>query len=229
MQTKLKLMCLFTCMVMGIYFPTAHAFIVEDIAAEINTLHTFQQLQAEYARLGLMHDQLVNQFKAITGSYGLGSLGFNSNLQSWGSGTESWQNILHLYQKGSNPGLLNDVVKLLSKEFPIQESKVANPNPESINAKYYLLQAKTALATRATSQTDYDNIQKQIHYMHQLHAQIDHTQNLKAAVDLQNRLQVEGNLLQLEILRMLSLSSQQQAIAAQGHVNTIVDTYNAAR
>jgi len=228
-KSNLKIFALIICINFAIYFPKAHAMIVEDIAAEINTLHTFQQLQAEYEKLGMMHDQLVNQYKAITGSYGLGKLGFDPTLQSWGSGTESWQAILNLYQKGGNPGSLSDVVKQLSKEFPIQEGKVANPNPESIDAKYYLLQAKTALATRAASQTDYDNIQKQVHSMQQLHEQIDRTQNLKAAVDLQNRLQVEGNLLQLEILRLLSLTSQQQAISAQGHVNTIVDTYNAAK
>jgi len=230
MKNKFKLKTVFLFLLIYLWsFSNAQAFIVEDIAAEINTLHTFQQLQAEYEKLGQMHDQLVNQYKAVTGNYGLGKLGFNPNLQSWGSNTESWQNILNLYEKGSNPGLFSEVVKQLSKEFPIQDSKVAHPNPESIDAKYYLLQAKTALAARAASQTDYDNIQKQINYMHQLHDQIDRTQNLKAAVDLQNRLQVEGNLLQLEILRLLSLTNQQQAVVAQGHVNTIIDTYNAAQ
>lgn len=194
------------------------------------------QLKKQLDELGKLKDlhtqsiqQLSQQYGAITGNYGLGNLGYKTDLQSWGKGTERWQSVLQVYQQGGNPGSLSDVAKQLQQQFPIHPSHVANPNPNSMDAKFYELQAKTALTSRAASQMDYDNVQKQMDYMQHLHKEIDKTQNIKSAMDLQNRLLLENNKIQLELLRASALQNQQQAIHAQGEANTAINTFNAAK
>jgi hypothetical protein len=51
------------------------------------------------------------------------------------------------------------------QQFPIQQSTIANPNLQSLDAKYYTLQAQTALAARSASEHDYNNIQTQLIYL----------------------------------------------------------------
>jgi len=150
---------------------------------------------------------------------------YNPTLQSWGTGTDNWKNVVNLYQQGGSG--LGAVASQLNRDFPIQPASMIHNDPSSPAAKYYTLQAETALAARAASQLDYDNIKKQIEYMHQLHDMIGQTKTVKDAVDLQNRLQVEGNLIQLEVLRLAALSNQQQAVTTQGGINAVINNVKA--
>jgi hypothetical protein len=163
--------------------------------------------------------------QTMIGSYGYGSLNYNPNLQSWGNNTDNWSSILSSYQQGNNG--VGQIAQQHNQQFPIQQNTVANPNSQSLDAKYYSLQAQTALAARSASEYDYNNIQTQITNLQQLHDQIDKTTNLKAAIDLQNRLQYESSIIQIELLRLAALSNQQQAVEAQGESNGVVNNSNA--
>lgn len=112
------------------------------------------------------------------------------------------------------------VAEQLKNEFPINpESKTINP--KALQDRYNLLQAKTALAARAASQLSFDTVNQQLQYHHKtLQPKIDTTDDIKSAMDLQNRLIFENNLIQLEILRQAAISNQQQAIETQADVNT---------
>ena len=88
------------------------------------------------------------------------------------------------------------------------------------NQQYYAVKSKTVLAARAASQLDYDHIQNQIAYQQMLQQQIEKATDLKSAIDLSNRIQVEGNLINLAILRQAALSNQQQAINEQANINS---------
>lgn len=170
-----------------------------------------------------------NTLNALTSQAGWGGRGYNPNLQSWGNNAQYWDSVLKLYQQGGNPGEVSGIARQLNQQFPIQNATVANPNPNSNDAKYYQLQAETALASRAASQFDYNNIQKQVDYMHKLHDELDTTKDLKSSVDLNNRLQFESSMLQIELLRLAALSNQQQAISAQNQTNAIVNNANFSR
>ena len=152
---------------------------------------------------------------------------YDPNLQSWGSNLSTWQSVLNAYQNGD--GKVGVSARDLNHQFPIQSSTLINPNPNSIDAKFYTLQAQTALASRAASQHDYDNIQNQIDYMHKLLKMIGETKTVKDALDLQNRIQVENSLIQLELLRLSSLSNQQQSIETQGEVNSYINNANTGK
>jgi hypothetical protein len=202
---------------------TAKADIFSDILGQLEQQTNLQQQIQQYTSqmTGLQQQTL----QTMIGSYGYGSLNYNPNLQSWGNNTDNWSSTLNSYQQGGNG--VGQIAQQHNQQFPIQQSTVANPNSQSLDAKYYSLQAQTALAARSASEYDYNNIQTKITNLQQLHDQIDKTTNIKAAIDLQNRLQYESSVIQIELLRLAALSNQQQAIEAQGESDAVVNNANA--
>lgn len=209
----------------------AHADVLSDILNELQSQTNLQQQISQYTNvLPNMNTVLQNEYSALyqnNGHDGYGDLFFNSNLQSWGTNTSNWNSVLQSYQQGGTG--VGQIAEQLNDQFPIEASNIVNPNTESINAQYYTLEAQTALASRAASQFDYNNIQNQINYIQQLQQQIDKTPDIKGALDLQNRIAVENNLIQLEVLRLTALSNQQQAVKAQGDANAVVNISNATQ
>lgn len=160
--------------------------------------------------------------KYMTGSYNMGNLNFDKDLQSWGTDTTDWNSVLNVAQSGGSSSDYGKMVQQLATDYPIDTDIINKVNPNKSDQSFYELKAKTALAARAASELDYNNLQKQITYQQNLQQQIDTTLNEKAAIDLQNRLQVENNLINLELLRQLSLLSQQKSLDAQQAVNSAV-------
>jgi hypothetical protein len=206
-----------------IFSSTANGDVFSSILNELEDQTNLQQQIQQYT--SQMTNLQQQTLQTMIGSYGYGSLSYNPNLPSWGSNTDNWNLMLTSYQQGSNG--VGQIAQQHNQQFPIQQSTAANPNPQSLDAKYYSLQAQTALAARSASEYDYNNIQTQITNLQQLHDQIDKTTNLKAAIDLQNRLQYESSAIQIELLRLAALSNQQQSIETQGESNSIVNNANA--
>jgi regulator of replication initiation timing len=200
----------------------AHVNLMPLVRA-INAVNQFQLTQ-ELPQLQSINDLLKSQIgQQITGNYGIGDYQWDPKLHAWGDKTASWDEVLKIYQAGGNPGDLGSVAKTLAKQFPIQNlNAIKNFNPRDAHRDYYNTQAKTALAARAASQVIFDRIQKEIELEQKLQEKIDHTSNIKEAMDLQNRLQVENNLIQLELLRLAAVTTQQQAITTQADVNATV-------
>ncbi|WP_218813342.1 type IV secretion system protein [Rickettsiella endosymbiont of Dermanyssus gallinae] len=162
--------------------------------------------------------------QAVSGRSEWGNWRFN-DFQSWGLQADRWGSLLNLVTQGGNDGQLGLVLRLLAREFPSAMALYNRVNPNRSDQQFYSLRAKTALVTRAASQLSYDKIQEQINYANELRSQIGTTRTLKEAVDLENRLTVENNLIQIEVLRQLALMNQQHAINAQAEVN--LDLQNA--
>jgi len=71
------------------------------------------------------------------------------------------------------------------------------------------------MAEKVTSQVTYDRIQDHLARAEQLMAAIDQTENIKAAMDLNTRLQAEQLLLQLEMIKLQSVHGNATAQAEQ--------------
>lgn len=155
----------------------------------------------------------------IIGNYGWGT--FNSHdYQSYGDSAIDWVKVLQLAENGGGSGDLGQKMNTIAGQFPIDEKGFNQGITDPNSQKFYSLQSQTVLATRAASQLDYDKIQNQITYQQMLQQQIEKASDLKSAVDLNNRIQVEANLINLEILRQSSLANQQNAISEQANVNS---------
>lgn len=222
------LSCILVCLGLS---QAVYADVFTEILNELESQTNLQQQISQYTNvLPNINTVLQNEYNALyqnNGHDGYGNLFFNPSLQSWGTNTSNWNLVLQSYQQGGTG--LGQIAQQLNQQFPIQPSSIVNPNTQSINAQYYTLEAQTALASRAASQLDYNNIQNQINYMQQLQQQIDKTPDIKGALDLQNRIAVENNLIQLEVLRLTALSNQQQAVKAQGESNSLVNISNATQ
>ncbi|WP_218813526.1 type IV secretion system protein [Rickettsiella endosymbiont of Dermanyssus gallinae] len=146
------------------------------------------------------------------------------DFQSWGLHADRWGSLLELVTHGGNDGQLGLILRLLSREFPAGIELYNRVNRNRSDQQFYSLRAKTALVTRAASQLSYDRIQEQINYANELRSQIGTTSTLKEAVDLETRINLENNLIQIEVLRQLALMNQQHAVNAQTEVNLDLQT-----
>jgi len=155
---------------------------------------------------------------AMIGSFGWGAYNVH-DYQSYGSGANDWSSVMQMANGSYGSGALGQTMNSLANQFPIDKNAFNQSANNHTSQQYYALKAQTVLATRAASQLDYDKIQDQIAYQQMLQQQIEKAKDLKSAIDLSNRIQVEGNLITLEILRQSALSNQQQAITEQAGIN----------
>jgi hypothetical protein len=165
-------------------------------------------------------DTLMKQVNGhLTGHSGWGEYQFK-DYQSYGSNTHDWSGVLHLADQGRGEGALGLAMGGIASQYPIDKTAYNQGVADIKSQQYYAMKSQTVLAARAASELDYNKIQDQITYQQMLQQQIEKTADLKAAIDLSNRIQVEGNLINLEILRLTALVNQQQAITEQATVNS---------
>lgn len=163
-------------------------------------------------------DSLMNQMnKHMTSHSGYGSYGFK-DYQSYGVDGGDWMTVMRMAEHGQGEGALGGMVGKVSKDFPVDAQMYNRVVTDTNSQRYYAMKSGTVLAARAASQLDYNKIQDQIAYQQMLMKQIESTRDLKGAMDLSNRIQVEGNLIYLEILRQAALVNQQQAVTEQAQV-----------
>lgn len=192
----------------------AQGMISNGFLSNINTQQT--QLLSSQREIERLMSQ-VNQ--NLKGHSGWGNFNFRDN-QSYGGSASNWAYVLQMADQGQGDGALGQTIGHLSNQFPTERNSY-NRGVSNLNSqKYYALKSQTVLATRAASQLDYNKIQDQILYQQMLQQQIEKTNDLKAAIDLTNRIQVEGNLINLEILRLIALANQQQAVSEQATLNS---------
>lgn len=174
-----------------------------------------QMLNVQRDIKGLMDD--LNDH--MTGNSGWGNYRFH-DYQSYGGSANDWVRVLEMAEQGQGSGDLGGMINGIFRQFPADSTVYNRGVHEHRNQQYYALKTQTILAARAASQLDYNKIQEQIAYQQMLQQQIEKTKELKAAIDLSNRIQVEGNLINLEILRQAALLNQQHAVNEQASVNS---------
>lgn len=167
----------------------------------------------------LNQDQLKslnNLTKTQSGTHSYGLDQYDANRYAWGKGTDDWQQMLSLSRGGGGQGEVGHTVNRLGNEFPIVKN-LESPNP--IANDYYVLQAQTALAARASSEVAYKQAVRQETTMKQLHQKIDQTPDSKSAQDLSNRLSAENAMNSVQQTKLLAVLVQQAAIADQAEAN----------
>ncbi|MCH9755459.1 MAG: type IV secretion system protein [Candidatus Rickettsiella isopodorum] len=194
----------------------------DPISDLVNIAAQIQGYQLQISSIQNTIQGLTHQIQdAVSGQSEWGHSQFTDH-QSWGENTDRWGSVLSMAGNTGNNSQLGRTLRALAEEFPVATELYNSVNPNKMDQKYYALKAKTALAARAASQLSYDKIQDQINYANQLRQQIGTTATLKQSVDLESRLTLENNLIQLEMLRQLALINQQHAIDAQAEVNEAV-------
>ncbi|MEO8400578.1 MAG: type IV secretion system protein [Gammaproteobacteria bacterium] len=154
----------------------------------------------------------------MAGNSGWGTYQFH-DYQSYGAGAHTWGDVQRMVKNGGGGSQLGQAINAISNQFPSNNALFNKGITDPRTQTYYSLQSQTILAARAASQVDYDKVQDQIGYQQMLQQQIEKTKDLKAAVDLNNRIQVEANLISLEVLRQSAIANQQRAVTEQAGMN----------
>lgn len=208
---------------------SAHASWLADIFNQMVKANSIASniRDTQNAGLGVQRDILCSQreiqslmnlvHQSVIGNYGWGDYRFH-DYQSYGISGADWTSMMRLAAGASSQGDLGELMRGLSRQFPVSQNIFNRSISDPTTRRYYGIKSQTVLATRAASQLDYNKIQQQIAYQQMLRQQIERTKDLKAAMDLSSRIQIEGNLINLEILRQSALSNQQQAISQQASV-----------
>ena len=176
-------------------------------ASQTEMLHSQQNIE----------DLMRQVNNSMIGHSGWGTYQYH-DYSSYGNGASNWQDVMRMAQSGGGSGALGGVLEEITRQMPYDREAFAQGVNDTNTQNYYALKAQTVIAARAASELDYNHIQDQIAYQQMLSKQIENTKDLKGAMDLSNRIQVEGNLIALQLLRQSALSNQQQAVSEQASV-----------
>jgi hypothetical protein len=169
--------------------------------------------------------QLQDEWAALTKSYAMGDSESDREARLWSA--NDWQSVLN-QASGGNNDRFQQLMKSYSEKYPtLASGGGANMNMDSLVKANYRDTGKTLNAAMATSEYAYNDVNARIKKLETLLAYVDDegkNQNEKAAMDLNSRLVAELGFTQLEILKMLSIDMQMNAMNLQEQQN--LDTIN---
>lgn len=203
---------------------------VIDIANLAQDIQQFEQLTAQLQQLQQQLAQAQQQYQSITGSRGMGGL-FNSpaeqQMRMYAPG--SWQQSLSILQQGGNPGSAADVTRAAqlfarnqgitqtgSQVFP---SRSGN-NPDAVA---YTSSTNASAAAAGLSQAAYDQTAARMQRVQQYLSQLNGTQDLKAAMDLNGRLLAEVNEALAQLIQLQAAQMQAAGSANAAHLRGTVE------
>lgn len=207
---KLKTLCLSA--VLGLSVSNVNAGIpVVDAGSIAQAVIQVTELKRQY-------DQMKMQYDAIIGTRDVGALFNDPQLKQYlPSGMQS------LYNDVKNKNINGIANKMAQAAKDYENDSKSGTNSQSIQ------QAKQQNALRNKVMIDqiFDSSQQRLNQLDALMRSVDGTQDQKAAMDLQNRIQTEVGLLQAEqskiqLVKMLAdaedkLVEQQQRVAIQNY------------
>lgn len=211
---KLKTLCLSAVLGLSVSNVNAGIPVVDGVSNAARALEFAQNL----AQLQMQYKQMEMQYKAIIGNRDIGALFNNPALKQYlPSGMQS------LYNDVKNKNINGIANKMAQAAKDYENDSKSGTNSQSIQ------QAKQQNALRNKVMIDqiFDSSQQRLNQLDALMRSVDGTQDQKAAMDLQNRIQTEVGLLQAEqskiqLVKMLAdaedkLVEQQQRVAIQNY------------
>src|SRR3990167_934435 len=195
---------------------------VIDIGEIVKTTEMIQQLDQQYQELKDQYEtmqdqynQLKQQYSSITGNYGWGS--WNNTLDNLQQQREwaasDWQSAL----KGMSGGNAARYKELLEQykesNATMSQENYAKGSDQNLS-KSYENEVQTNQASATTATYEFNDINNHLQNLYQLGQQIENAQknnDLKSAVDLNSRVQLEVGYIAIEELKMSTIMNQQMA------------------
>ena len=206
----------------GLFFITnkAIAMPVEDFGewartAQVSSEQAQQlsQLYKQYQELQQQYHQMQQQYSAVTGSYGWG--GFNNSqsqlTQDHQWAPSDWKSALQ-GMSGGNPARYQQLLAQYKQAHPSMSQSSFAKGSDTNLAQSYNNQVQNNQASSTQATYEFNNINKHMQNLYSLSQQIDQANkngDLKSAVDLNSRIQIEMGYINVEELRMQTLLNQQ--------------------
>lgn len=160
---------------------------------------TIAQLQQQYITL-------KQQYEALTGNGGYGSMGYNQAITSATVVPGSWQDVVARQATGAYGTTLNyyesRINTLPSDRFS---------DSSALSTQTYNMSSDAVRSSLAGGDNLYSEVQTHLNNIAILGHKIDETENIKEAQDLQNRLAAENAMLQTASAKLQALSLNLQA------------------
>ena len=187
-----------------------------------------KSLSDQYDTLKKQYDQMQKQYSAMTGNYGWGSWNNSTaDLKQRQWSPSDWKSALN-GMAGGNPERYQELLReYQSMNASMSESDYAKGTDETL-AKSYQNQVKTTQASYATATYEFNDINRHLQNLYDLSQQIEDKKNsdMKSAMDLNSRIQIESSYISMEEVKMSALLNQQMS---QMQSNQISDENEASQ
>lgn len=184
---------------------------IRQIALLAKTLH----------KMELQYLQIKRTSEALSGKYGYGRwLKGPARLLDPYYHPSSTRELFDLMRRGGGSGRYSDRVSVYQEKYPSANRDDVFPyKPDSPEAHQYESLAVNTGALSVSGEMIYDSIANRKKIILALQGEIDETDNIKASMDLNNRLMVELNMVMVDALHLQSLQAQSTAAVNQAKVN----------
>ncbi|SAL05222.1 type IV secretion system family protein [Caballeronia calidae] len=192
----------------------AAAFIAVSIPAFSTGVPVFNaqeaiQLAQQLQTMGEQLDQLKKQYATVVGSYGRGAEGLAGAINSSAVVPGSWQDVVAQQKNGTYANLQSTYGQVMNALSP---SSFSNSN----QGANYKLNTDATLAGLSVSEALYNESQTHLQNFQTLAQQVDTTQNVKDAADLQNRMTAELGMAQAAQTKLQALTARLSASQLNG-------------
>jgi type IV secretion system protein VirB5 len=193
----------------------ATSSMIEDLQHTANQIkqlaNQYQQIRNQVAQIR----QMDVQHGTITGNYNMGAFlnnPFQKQLRRYLPG--NWYELKELLKKAGIPTSLGDAIKKAREARKRGEQYPTGTiftDTEQVHAVAYAEEGDRLYAAMGASQTAYERTNQNLENIEAMTDQIDQANDLKAAVDLGNRIGAENAMLINELIRQISILNIQQA------------------
>jgi type IV secretion system protein VirB5 len=216
---------------------SSFAMLVEDPTEWLKTMKVieeaeqqYDQLKRNYMVLNHQYQTMKNQYQtmqqqysAMTGNYGWGnwqnSLSQLNHQREWAP--NDWQSALKGLS-GGNPARYQQLLSEYKQNHPSLSQSAYAKGADSHLAQSYQNQVRTNETSGTQASYEFDDINRHLKTLYQLGQSIEnHGKNntMKAAVDLNSRVELEVGYIAVEELRMQTLLNQQTAQLQAAHLS----------
>lgn len=189
---------------------SAQGIPVYDNAQNINQLKEIANMVEQLNRMQDQLDTQIQMREAMSGGRNMGDL-LNGNLER--DMRRYTPNQLEDMLEGKNFGGAQSEVggayaRLNTEYDPLTSAEYGSNHP---SAKAYQKQVQTTFAALSASEGAYNNAAKRTDNYEAMLTELNSTTDIKAAIDLQTRANIENGMVLNELTKLISLQMQQEA------------------
>ncbi len=201
---------LLTCLSLA---PFSFSMIVFDPTEVGKTVQIINQLGEEYQTLQQQYQEMQQQYAAMTGNYGWGKWGNSeADLAKRQWSPSDWKSALN-GMAGGNPERYQELLREYQSMNPSMSEDAFAKGSDATLAKSYRAQVQTNQASSTTATYEFNDINRHLKNLYDLSQQIEDKKNsdMKSAMDLNSRIQIEASYIAMEEVKMSALINQQMA------------------
>jgi len=226
MRTLLsRLVKLASCATFSLALPAQAQWAVVDVSAQMQWPTQIRTMIEQYNTLRAQFDKLAEQVRetarineqitGVTGKAWLANGLVEQAERRWLPTT--WQDVIAMQKEGLNPGRYLDRLKWYEERLKTIDAKLIVPGLPGHRANWsYQLSSDNTRAALAAAEGLFDQLGKRLRNVEALNEQIERSDSLKQAVDLNSRMLAEQSFISIELARLQSMQLMLAATAQNG-------------